>query len=27
MNILAPQNQNLSLVFYTLEPYDTMFFM
>jgi len=27
MNILAPQNHNLSSVFYTLEPYDTMFFM
>jgi len=27
MNILAPQNQNLRSVFYTVEPYDTIFFM
>lgn len=27
MNILAPQNQNLSSVFYTVEPYDALFFI
>jgi BCS1 N terminal. len=27
MNILAPQNQNLSSIFYTVRPYDVKFFM